>query len=180
MFFTDSFQALIQYPDTASAQSAKQALDGQNIYNSCCTLRIDYSKMSSLNVKYNNDKSRDYTNPNLPTGDNNDQLATLGGGLAGGLGADILLLAAQPRLARERMADSILAGSPGVLSSPFMHGLASTLGSPYGAGVPGGIPGLGGFAALGQAAPGLRGMAAPGMALATVLLVSNLNEEVST
>lgn len=180
MLFADSFQALIQYPDTASAQSAKQALDGQNIYNSCCTLRIDYSKMSSLNVKYNNDKSRDYTNPNLPTGDNNDQLATLGGGLAGGLGADILLLAAQPRLARERMADSILAGSPGVLSNPFMHGLASSLATPYGAGVPGGIPGLGGFAALGQTAPGLRGIAAPGMALATVLLVSNLNEEVST
>lgn len=103
----DSFQALIQYPDTQSAQAAKQALDGQNIYNSCCTLRIDYSKMSSLNVKYNNDKSRDYTNPNLPNGDTNDQLATLGGGLAGGLGADILLLAAQPRLARERLAGKL-------------------------------------------------------------------------
>lgn len=60
--------------------------------------------MSSLNVKYNNDKSRDYTNPNLPTGDSSDQLAGLGGGLAGGLSADILLLAAQPRLARERLA----------------------------------------------------------------------------
>ncbi|XP_068897477.1 polypyrimidine tract-binding protein 2 isoform X1 [Tenebrio molitor] len=175
----NSFQALIQYPDTASAQSAKQALDGQNIYNSCCTLRIDYSKMSSLNVKYNNDKSRDYTNPNLPTGDANDQLATLGGGLAGGLGADILLLAAQPRLARERMADSILAGTPGVLSGPFVHGLASTLATPYGGGVAGGLPGLGGFA-LGQTAPGLRGIAAPGLALATVLLVSNLNEETVT
>lgn len=97
-FISGSFQALIQYPDTQSAQAAKQALDGQNIYNGCCTLRIDYSKMSSLNVKYNNDKSRDYTNPNLPTGDTNDQLATLSG-----LSADILLLAAQPRLARERL-----------------------------------------------------------------------------
>lgn len=47
----------------------KQTLDGQNIYNACCTLRIEYSKLSNLNVKYNNDKSRDYTNPNLPTGD---------------------------------------------------------------------------------------------------------------
>ena len=46
-------------------------MDGQNIYNSCCTLRIEYSKLSSLNVKYNNDKSRDYTNPTLPTGDPN-------------------------------------------------------------------------------------------------------------
>lgn len=46
-----------------------QALDGQNIYNGCCTLRISFSKLTSLNVKYNNDKSRDYTRPDLPTGD---------------------------------------------------------------------------------------------------------------
>lgn len=46
-----------------------QALDGQNIYNACCTLRISFSKLTSLNVKYNNDKSRDYTRPDLPSGD---------------------------------------------------------------------------------------------------------------
>ncbi len=46
-----------------------EALDGQNVYNGCCTLRIDYSKLATLNVKYNNDKSRDYTNPHLPSGD---------------------------------------------------------------------------------------------------------------
>ncbi|XP_060528236.1 polypyrimidine tract-binding protein 2 isoform X3 [Cylas formicarius] len=174
----NSFQALIQYPDTQSAQAAKQALDGQNVYNSCCTLRIDYSKMSSLNVKYNNDKSRDFTNPNLPTGDGTEQLA-LTGGLAGGLGADILLLAAQPRLTRERLADSLLAGAPGVLNGPFMHGLTSPLATPYPT-VTGAIPGLGSLAALGQAAPGLRSLTTPGLALATVLLVSNLNEEMVT
>ena len=62
-------QALIQYPDVITAQAAKLSLDGQNIYNACCTLRIEYSKLSNLNVKYNNDKSRDYTNPSLPTGE---------------------------------------------------------------------------------------------------------------
>lgn len=46
-----------------------QSLDGQCIYNGCCILKIDYSKLTNLNVKYNNSKSRDYTNPNLPTGD---------------------------------------------------------------------------------------------------------------
>lgn len=46
-----------------------QALDGQNIYNACCTLRISFSKLTSLNVKYNNEKSRDYTRPDLPSGD---------------------------------------------------------------------------------------------------------------
>ncbi|XP_030624390.1 polypyrimidine tract-binding protein 2 isoform X5 [Chanos chanos] len=65
----NQFQALLQYNDPVNAQQAKVALDGQNIYNACCTLRIDYSKLVNLNVKYNNDKSRDYTRPELPAGD---------------------------------------------------------------------------------------------------------------
>ena len=48
--------------------------------NFCCD-RIDYSKLANLNVKFNNDKSRDYNNPGLPTGDptidiNSQALAT--------------------------------------------------------------------------------------------------------
>ena len=35
-----------------------QSLDGQNIYNGCCTLRIDFSKLSNLTVKFNNEKTR--------------------------------------------------------------------------------------------------------------------------
>ncbi|XP_067127979.1 polypyrimidine tract-binding protein 2-like isoform X2 [Centruroides vittatus] len=65
----NTFQALIQFPDIITAQAAKLSLDGLNIYNACCTLRIEYSKLNNLNVKYNNEKSRDFTNPNLPTGD---------------------------------------------------------------------------------------------------------------
>ncbi|XP_078657078.1 polypyrimidine tract-binding protein 2-like isoform X9 [Branchiostoma floridae x Branchiostoma belcheri] len=74
--FTKSgtFQALIQFADAASAAQAKTSLDGQNIYNACCTLRIDYSKLETLNVKYNNDKSRDYTRPELPAGDGQPSL----------------------------------------------------------------------------------------------------------
>ena len=59
---------MIQYPDVTTAQAAKLSLDGQNIYDACCMLQIVYSKQSNLNVRYNNDKSRDYTNPNLPDG----------------------------------------------------------------------------------------------------------------
>ena len=55
--------------DDVIAQTAKLSLDGQNIYTNCCTLRIAYSKMTSLKVKYNNDKSFDYTRPNLPRGE---------------------------------------------------------------------------------------------------------------
>lgn len=32
-------------------------------------MRIDYSKLQSLNVRYNNSKSRDYTDMTLPSGD---------------------------------------------------------------------------------------------------------------
>ncbi|MEJ1283112.1 hypothetical protein NN561_014079 [Cricetulus griseus] len=52
------FQVLLQYADPVSAQHAKLSLDDQNIYNACCLLRIDFSKLTSLNVKYNNEKSR--------------------------------------------------------------------------------------------------------------------------
>uniref|UniRef100_A0A8C2M2A4 RRM domain-containing protein n=1 Tax=Cricetulus griseus TaxID=10029 RepID=A0A8C2M2A4_CRIGR len=65
----NQFQALLQYADPLNAHYAKMALDGQNIYNACCILRIDFSKLTSLNVKYNNDKSRDFTRLDLPTGD---------------------------------------------------------------------------------------------------------------
>ncbi|KAG5316528.1 PTBP1 protein, partial [Acromyrmex insinuator] len=178
-----SFQALIQYADMLSAQTAKfevekavalnlpllKSLDGQNVYNSCCTLRIDYSKMQNLNVKYNNDKSRDYTNPNLPTGDASLDAASLA------LGGELLLMGAgsQPRA---RIPVESIAGAPGVLPTPFaMHGLASPLAGPYN-GVPpaGGLAGLGGFP-LGAAGLGVR---VQGSAQASaVLLVSNLNEE---
>ena len=42
-----------------------QALNGQNVYNGCCALHIDFSKLKKLSVRFNNDKSRDYTNPHL-------------------------------------------------------------------------------------------------------------------
>ncbi|XP_020284701.1 polypyrimidine tract-binding protein 1 isoform X3 [Pseudomyrmex gracilis] len=171
-----SFQALIQYSDMLSAQSAKFSLDGQNVYNSCCTLRIDYSKMQNLNVKYNNDKSRDYTNPNLPTGDANLDAASLA--LGGELLPQLLMGAgSQPRA---RIPVESIAGAPGVLPTPFaaMHGLPSPLAGPYN-GVPpaGGLAGLGGFP-LGAAGLGVR---VQGSAQASaVLLVSNLNEEMVT
>ncbi|XP_014005076.1 polypyrimidine tract-binding protein 1 isoform X1 [Salmo salar] len=70
----NQFQALLQYSDGLTAQHTKLSLDGQNIYNACCTLRINFSKLTSLNVKYNNDKSRDYTRPDLPTGDSHPSI----------------------------------------------------------------------------------------------------------
>ncbi|NXR29046.1 PTBP3 protein, partial [Cinclus mexicanus] len=65
----NQFQALLQYADAISAYYAKMSLDGCSIYIGCCTLRIDFSKLTNLTVKYNNDKSRDFTRIDLPFGD---------------------------------------------------------------------------------------------------------------
>ncbi|CAF3867455.1 unnamed protein product, partial [Rotaria sordida] len=74
----DKFQGLIQMKDAITAQSAKLNLNGQNIYNGFCTLQIDFSKLHALNVKYNNDKSRDYTNPTLPSSENANEPISIG------------------------------------------------------------------------------------------------------
>lgn len=59
------FQALIQYPDVATAVTAKEALEGHCIYDGgYCKLHLSYSRHTDLNVKVNNDRSRDYTSPN--------------------------------------------------------------------------------------------------------------------
>uniref|UniRef100_A0A2I9LPH8 Polypyrimidine tract-binding protein 1 n=1 Tax=Centruroides hentzi TaxID=88313 RepID=A0A2I9LPH8_9SCOR len=151
----NTFQALIQYPDVITAQAAKLSLDGQNIYNACCTLRIEYSKLTNLNIKFNNDKSRDFTNNNLPSGDVTlDSLGITG----------------------------IKSGSMGMLASPFgTPGLASPL-SAYAAGaLPLGSFTLPPSAATTAAALGLSGIRLPGQSsVGSVLLVSNLNEQMIT
>ncbi|KAM0917239.1 hypothetical protein ACQ4PT_009664 [Festuca glaucescens] len=61
------FQALIQFESRQSAIQAAGALHGRNIYDGCCQLDIQYSNLTELQVHYNNDRSRDFTNPSLPT-----------------------------------------------------------------------------------------------------------------
>ncbi|KAE9608893.1 putative RNA recognition motif domain-containing protein [Lupinus albus] len=70
---TAGFQALVQFSDTETATSAKDALDGRNIpryllpeHVGPCSLRITYSGHSDLSVKFQSHRSRDYTNPYLP------------------------------------------------------------------------------------------------------------------
>ncbi|XP_028404490.1 polypyrimidine tract-binding protein 1-like isoform X2 [Dendronephthya gigantea] len=66
---TNQFQVFVQYADNVPAKAARSALDGQNIYNGCCTMKIGFSKYNNLNVKYNNDKTRDFSRPDLPSGE---------------------------------------------------------------------------------------------------------------
>ncbi|XP_069779210.1 polypyrimidine tract-binding protein 3 isoform X4 [Narcine bancroftii] len=149
----NQFQALLQYADPMHAQHAKLALDGQNIYNACCTLRIEFSKLTSLNVKYNNDKSRDFTRLDLPSGDGQPTI--------------------DPPVAAAF-------GAPGIISNPYgAGGFGPAVGFPQAAGLSvQGIPGGLGHLGLPQAAVGGR-LAMHGMGPAgnSVLLVSNLNSE---
>ncbi|XP_035862950.1 polypyrimidine tract-binding protein 1b isoform X3 [Sander lucioperca] len=148
------FQALLQYPDGASAQSAKLSLDGQNIYNGCCTLRISFSKLTSLNVKYNNEKSRDFTRPDLPSGDS------------------------QPSMEHPGMATAF---TPGIISAgPYgaphafpAFNLQPTVSSHY----PGLVQTLPGLASLSLPGGARLGFPPHMSAGVSVLLVSNLNPE---
>uniref|UniRef100_A0A6Q2XLJ5 Polypyrimidine tract-binding protein 1 n=1 Tax=Esox lucius TaxID=8010 RepID=A0A6Q2XLJ5_ESOLU len=156
----NQFQALLQYADGLTAQHAKLSLDGQNIYNACCTLRINFSKLTSLNVKYNNDKSRDYTRPDLPTGDS------------------------QPSIDHQAMAAAF--GAPGIISANPYTGAhafppAFTIQQAAGLtmqGVPGGLAQLTMPGAAAAAA--VRGLGFHQLSGGhCVMLVSNLNPEVS-
>ncbi|XP_052258286.1 polypyrimidine tract-binding protein 3-like isoform X14 [Dreissena polymorpha] len=160
----NTFQALVQFGDSVSANAAKLSLDGQNIYNGCCTLRIDYSKLGQLNVRYNNDKSRDFTNPSLPTGDPGlDQAMAFGGG--GRRGSDVSMTGDGP--------SSLLGAGPG----------------PQGMGGMGGMAGMGGMGMQGLQF-GFQNPMAGRLSLAgmqqqqqqsasAVILVSNLDEQVT-
>ncbi|XP_055729600.1 polypyrimidine tract-binding protein 3 isoform X5 [Salvelinus fontinalis] len=143
----NQFQALLQYADPMNAHHAKVTLDGQNIYNACCTLRVEFSKLTSLNVKYNNDKSRDFTRLDLPSGDGQPTM-------------DPAMTAAF--------------GAPGIISSPYAGaaGFCPTIGFSQ-AGLS--MHTMAGMGPLVSGRMTLHGMAPT--AVHSVLLVSNLNPE---
>uniref|UniRef100_A0A8C9TR28 Polypyrimidine tract binding protein 2a n=1 Tax=Scleropages formosus TaxID=113540 RepID=A0A8C9TR28_SCLFO len=158
----NQFQALLQFSDPVNAQQAKLSLDGQNIYNACCTLRIDFSKLVNLNVKYNNDKSRDYTRPELPAGDGQPAVDSSG---AAGFAKDTSSLLGK---VEARVTHSVTftphnyCPAPPLTASGFSLGALSPLSAAAAAAAAAGRVALSGHT-------GTTG----------VLLVSNLNEEVS-
>lgn len=48
-------------------EQVKEQLNFQDIYKGCCTLKIEFSHTEALNVQFNSDDTKDYTNPSLPT-----------------------------------------------------------------------------------------------------------------
>ncbi|XP_050184577.1 polypyrimidine tract-binding protein 3 isoform X4 [Myiozetetes cayanensis] len=161
----NQFQVLLQYADGMNAYYAKMSLDGQSIYPGCCTLRIGFSKLTSLKVKYNNDKSRDFTRTDLPFGDG------------------------------QRPPDTSLTSSAFATQNTILvpytgaTGFAQPLGFPQGAGdaiytLPGvsvpSVPGLLGSLTVAPSAVSGQIPAVTGIPGNSVLLVSNLNPEAIT
>ena len=65
---SNEFKALVQMETIPQAEAAQAALDGRDSYTGCNMLNICFSKHPELRVRFNNDRSRDYTNPDLPEG----------------------------------------------------------------------------------------------------------------
>jgi len=57
------FKALVQMATVESAMNAKLNLEGKDMFQGCCHLRIGYSKLKDLQVKQNGPKMRDFTKP---------------------------------------------------------------------------------------------------------------------
>jgi len=54
-------QAMVEFETLESASKARTSLHGCDIYNNCCTMKVEYSKMESLKVRENGPMSWDFT-----------------------------------------------------------------------------------------------------------------------
>lgn len=61
-----SQQVLIEMADSTEAQTAHYKFNGQNIYDGCNIMRIDFSKLNELQVKSDNEQRWDYTRTPKP------------------------------------------------------------------------------------------------------------------
>jgi polypyrimidine tract-binding protein 2 len=57
------FKALVQMASVEQAINAKLLLEGKDMFQGCCHLRIGFSKLTDLTVKQNGARSRDFTVP---------------------------------------------------------------------------------------------------------------------
>lgn len=54
-------QAMVEFDDVDTARRAMDGLQNQDIYSGCCTLRVDFSKTTKLNVRRNDSNTWDFT-----------------------------------------------------------------------------------------------------------------------
>jgi len=98
------YQALVQMLSADQAQNAKLFLDGKDMFQGCCHLRVNFSKRQNLVVQQNNHKSRDFTvNGGMPDQntmgrqfDNGMGGMGMGVSLGAGLGSPVVLVSRMP------------------------------------------------------------------------------------
>jgi len=61
-------QAMVEFETLETASKARTSLHGCDIYNNCCTMKVEYSKMETLQVRENNNMSWDFTDGSEPEG----------------------------------------------------------------------------------------------------------------
>jgi hnRNP-L/PTB/hephaestus splicing factor len=61
------FKALVQFGTIESAVNARMLLEGKDIFQGCCHLRIGFSSLHDLHVKTSGNHARDFTSPSGAT-----------------------------------------------------------------------------------------------------------------
>ena len=62
----------MEFETLESASKARTSLHGCDIYNNCCTMKVEYSKMETLKVRENGPMSWDFTINSREEGDLHD------------------------------------------------------------------------------------------------------------
>jgi len=65
---SNQYQALIELTSAEVAAAAKERLQGTYLNRGCNIMRIEFSRLKKLRISWNNEKSQDYTRPDLPRG----------------------------------------------------------------------------------------------------------------
>lgn len=80
-------QTMVEFRDADTARRAMEELQNQDIYSGCCTLRVEYSKTTRLNVRKNDSNTWDFeVQPQLTVDATRTPLISQGPGPYGGYG----------------------------------------------------------------------------------------------
>jgi len=89
-------QAMVEFDTLENASKARTSLHGCDIYNNCCTMKVEYSKMENLRVRENGPMSWDFTVGKMEREERRPVILNepeMGGGVAmgeNGRGADFM------------------------------------------------------------------------------------------
>ena len=68
---------MVEFETLESASKARTSLHGCDIYNNCCTMKVEYSKMETLKVRENGPMSWDFTILNRDEGMENNAVTRI-------------------------------------------------------------------------------------------------------